>query len=213
MTGLEGTKIAEDEEIIPAEAFQIDFDGSVDSQGATVTLDLKSVVDGGKVSLDELKTLKIYKAEHLGAPWIECPKTSLSPDLTSIACNPPSFSIFAISKRTVFSPKALQGGSCPNHCSGHGVCLPSPGQCHCFPSWTGSDCSSRECPFGKSWAINRKEAHSYSECSSAGTCSRTTGECTCFTGFEGNACQRSKCIDAFRIKLPRITLARSFMPE
>lgn len=39
--------------------------------------------------------------------------------------------------------------SCPNDCSGHGVC--GSAQCECYRNWFGSDCSERVCTFGRAF--------------------------------------------------------------
>merc|ERR1719161_537201 len=48
---------------------------------------------------------------------------------------------------------ALMGSAsafCPNSCSGHGECGESD-KCNCYPKFTGSDCSLRQCTYGLSW--------------------------------------------------------------
>lgn len=39
--------------------------------------------------------------------------------------------------------------SCPNDCSGHGVC--GSAQCECYRNWFGADCSDRVCTFGRAF--------------------------------------------------------------
>lgn len=61
-------------------------------------------------------------------------------------------------------------GFCPNRCSGHGMCGDSAvGSCHCFPGFTGGDCSLRLCPAGTAWVDFPSEnnvAHAdFAECS------------------------------------------------
>lgn len=105
--------------------------------------------------------------------------------------------------------------SCPNSCSGHGIC-DSNDQCQCyregkvlneegnydgadlFNQFTGADCSLMACPRGTSWnvvvASSGVDAHMKSvECSDAGTCKSDTGMCECYPGFDGSACQRTTC--------------------
>lgn len=109
---------------------------------------------------------------------------------------------------------AVANASCPNHCSGHGVCDKND-QCTCFLEakvlneegneaserevrkiqWTGADCSLMTCPRGTSWGRvkNFMEHRQGAECSDAGICDRKTGECQCYTGYDGSACQRTTC--------------------
>lgn len=55
------------------------------------------------------------------------------------------------------------------------------------------DCSERQCPFGRAWAIGGTfDLHRNAECSNAGDCDEETGECDCYPSFEGSACQRSQ---------------------
>jgi hypothetical protein len=89
----------------------------------------------------------------------------------------------------------LVQGSCPNSCSGHGVCrLHS--QCTCYPEWQAFDCSERACPSHISWndsPYGQNKAHFYEECSGRGQCNHKTGECNCYPGFSGDACRRLSC--------------------
>jgi hypothetical protein len=86
--------------------------------------------------------------------------------------------------------------SCPNYCSGKGVCN-SDTTCTCYVGFTGYDCSLRSCPSGVPWfgiAASTDTVHSgTTECSSIGTCDRSTGICACQTGFTGRACDRMGC--------------------
>merc|ERR1719230_1408294 len=109
---------------------------------------------------------------------------------------------------------AASARACPNQCSGHGDCGPSPlhpdnptskthGEligsddvCTCHTGFFGGDCSQRICPKGRAWSDitwDTDEAHSLQECSNRGSCDRTTGTCLCFAGFEGIACSRLTC--------------------
>lgn len=88
--------------------------------------------------------------------------------------------------------------SCPNMCSGHGLC-DAYKRCICATGFTAADCSHRVCPLGPAWAPDPKEiggtdnAHVDAECSNKGICNRFTGVCACQNGFEGAACDRRKC--------------------
>eukprot|EP00163_Fabomonas_tropica_P014800 TRINITY_DN2690_c0_g1_i15.p1 TRINITY_DN2690_c0_g1~~TRINITY_DN2690_c0_g1_i15.p1 ORF type:complete len:831 (-),score=166.25 TRINITY_DN2690_c0_g1_i15:672-3164(-) len=62
--------------------------------------------------------------------------------------------------------------TCPNSCSGRGVCSQDL-KCRCNEPWFGDDCASRQCPFN---------------CSDRGTCDTTTGTCTCEPGWSGCGC-------------------------
>ena len=67
-------------------------------------------------------------------------------------------------------------GSCPDECSGHGICDESIGLCGCFPGFSGESCA-EECE-------NR--------CSGHGRC--WDGECLCDPGFVGDDCgKESPC--------------------
>jgi hypothetical protein len=94
----------------------------------------------------------------------------------------------------VFIPTATLA-ACPNLCSGHGTCGPED-NCICHSGYRGGDCSSRTCPFGRSWfskAFPNGTAHMNEECSNRGICERETGECACKSGYEGAACERASC--------------------
>lgn len=85
--------------------------------------------------------------------------------------------------------------SCPNSCSGHGVCGAFD-LCECYANWQGNDCSARTCAYGWAWvdtASGNDNAHNYAECSNKGVCDRKTGQCKCYDGYEGKACRRSSC--------------------
>lgn len=55
------------------------------------------------------------------------------------------FTIIAIAASVGF----VSASSCPNDCSGHGVCGST--QCECYRNWFGSDCSDRVCTFGRAF--------------------------------------------------------------
>jgi len=86
-------------------------------------------------------------------------------------------------------------GQCHNLCSGHGTCDLN-GVCSCFDSYTGADCSLRECPTAFAWvdyAVDNQQAHQLVECANRGHCNRKTALCQCEPGYYGGACQRSHC--------------------
>jgi hypothetical protein len=87
--------------------------------------------------------------------------------------------------------------SCPNDCSGTGLCNAATTRCDCFVGFTGHDCSSRSCPLGLQWigyASATDTLHTtMTECSSAGDCDRTAGTCKCTAPYSGNACQYIGC--------------------
>lgn len=85
--------------------------------------------------------------------------------------------------------------SCPQLCSGHGLCNQF-SQCECYEGYIGGDCSLKQCPKSAAWsdqayAVDR--AHAPAECSNRGICNRDTGECGCMSGFVGAACERLDC--------------------
>lgn len=85
--------------------------------------------------------------------------------------------------------------SCPNNCNQNGDC-DKYSRCHCYATYTGADCSQRNCPFGAAWsdeAIGTDIAHGQAECSNRGICDRKTGNCDCMDGFTGSACERLTC--------------------
>jgi hypothetical protein len=89
----------------------------------------------------------------------------------------------------------LAAASCPNGCSGNGICGAND-KCSCHQNWQGSDCSLRACTATLAWADTAdgtNQAHYYAECGNKGVCDRKTGECKCFDGYEGKGCRRSTC--------------------
>lgn len=88
------------------------------------------------------------------------------------------------------SHAGVASASCPNLCSGHGSCGASD-ICSCYATWTGNDCSLRQCAYGKGWTLNKADPHVYAECSGQGVCDFASGECICNPGFTGRACVRS----------------------
>lgn len=98
----------------------------------------------------------------------------------------------------VTRPQRLTKMSCPNSCSGHGLCDVFQ-RCLCADGFMAADCSQRTCPFGTAWAdepdafAGTDQAHVKAECSNKGLCDRNVGECSCQPGFEGAACDRRRC--------------------
>ncbi len=90
--------------------------------------------------------------------------------------------------------------SCPNDCSGHGICTTN-NVCECYQNWqsgdgAGGDCSDRTCAYDIAWADvphGEDDAHYYAECSARGICNRKSGLCECFDGYTGKACRRNTC--------------------
>ena len=76
---------------------------------------------------------------------------------------------------TLFSIALSALAGCPNLCSGHGSCASSD-ICMCHHDWQGADCSLRTCAFGRSWARDAADPHSYEECSGQGICDRCAAE-------------------------------------
>lgn len=112
---------------------------------------------------------------------------------------------------------SAQTTSCPNLCSGHGLCTdallcdceeegvilnPDGNSDELQPGWTGADCSLKRCPRGFSWispGFDDTSSTEYcthdlgAECSDKGLCDRTNGQCDCLDGYSGAACQRLEC--------------------
>ena len=85
--------------------------------------------------------------------------------------------------------------TCPNRCSGRGVCNEY-SKCECNKGFMGGDCSLKLCPTGAAWsdfAYRTDLAHAPAECSNRGICERMSGTCVCMTGFGGSACERLEC--------------------
>jgi hypothetical protein len=113
-------------------------------------------------------------------------------------------------KLLIFLSLALAAhAACPDACSGHGTCGLS-SKCTCQARWVGTNCASRECPYGLSWTAGTNNdnspagtvantantlggRHAYTECSSRGVCDRDSGECACFEGYAGRGCRRTSC--------------------
>jgi len=95
----------------------------------------------------------------------------------------------------IFSLAVMADASCPNACSGNGICG-AQDKCSCYQNWQGADCSARTCPSTLAWADTAdgtNQAHYYAECGNKGICDRKSGECKCFDGYEGKGCRRSTC--------------------
>lgn len=102
---------------------------------------------------------------------------------------------------------ACERSSCPNECSGRGVCYTqkqladeasrvyrSPWDankitgCFCDFGFRGPDCSLVECPSGAD-IMKGHGAEQGRDCSGRGICDYTSGRCQCFTGYSGIQCQ------------------------
>ncbi|KFV80072.1 Tenascin-N, partial [Struthio camelus australis] len=66
--------------------------------------------------------------------------------------------------------------TCPNHCSGHGLC--DGGKCICDEPYFGEDCSQQLCP---------------ENCSGNGICDTAKGVCQCYEEFIGEDCSEKRC--------------------
>jgi hypothetical protein len=85
-------------------------------------------------------------------------------------------------------------GTCPNECSGHGIC--SGHTCQCSSSHKGGDCSLHICPMGIPFATKPASSSLRSnaiECSGNGLCDRVIGACACHEAFTGLNCERLLC--------------------
>eukprot|EP00750_Incisomonas_marina_P030316 INCI7457.1.p1 GENE.INCI7457.1~~INCI7457.1.p1 ORF type:complete len:280 (-),score=41.20 INCI7457.1:45-884(-) len=96
--------------------------------------------------------------------------------------------------------------TCPNACSGHGVCDTDTALCACTDGWGSEsdvadykapDCSLRVCPSGPSWGFLANERNFTErpvvECSNMGVCDRSEGRCKCAAGHLGSNCGRRVC--------------------
>ena len=116
-----------------------------------------------------------------------------------------------------FSGEACQRTTCPNDCSGHGVCqdlrrfASDAGKtyssaydarkemgCSCDDGFRGADCSQVECPsgadpmghFGGDGQDSDDAAGEAMDCSGRGLCDYSSGTCNCFKGYYGERCEQ-----------------------
>lgn len=106
-----------------------------------------------------------------------------------------------------YDGKACERTTCPNECSGRGICLPQKSLaalqgatytepwdsekqlgCKCDDGYRGPDCSQKECPTGDD-VLGGEGAAQGRECSGRGKCDYGSGLCGCFDGYFGNRCQ------------------------
>ena len=101
---------------------------------------------------------------------------------------------------------ACHKSSCPNSCSGHGVCQSNLAfaqdagtrfvggwdsglqlGCKCDSGYRGLDCSKKECPSSAD-PLGFEGASKGRDCSGRGLCDYATGKCQCFSGYNGVSC-------------------------
>ena len=113
-----------------------------------------------------------------------------------------------------YSGEACQRTTCPNACSGHGVCqelrrfADDAGKsyddtttgflgpydarkqmgCLCDLGFRGPDCSLIECPSGAD-PLGADGGAEGRDCSGRGVCDYSTGQCACFKGYYGERCE------------------------
>lgn len=113
-----------------------------------------------------------------------------------------------------YSGEACQRTTCPNGCSGHGVCqelrrFASDASdelndadiqydeaydarkemgCACDAGFRGPDCSLIECPSGAD-PLGGEGADEGRDCSGRGVCDYSSGVCQCFKGYFGERCE------------------------
>ena len=107
---------------------------------------------------------------------------------------------------------ACHKSSCPNECSGHGVCQSNLAfakdagarfvggwdsglqlGCKCDSGYRGLDCSKKECP-SKADPLGFEGANEGRDCSGRGLCDYATGKCQCFSGYNGVSCNQVEAL-------------------
>ncbi|KAE9046692.1 hypothetical protein PR001_g4462 [Phytophthora rubi] len=110
-----------------------------------------------------------------------------------------SISLYLIAVALALTASTISAAdeSCPNGCSGNGVCDKKL-TCQCHAGFFGYDCSLQYCPVGKAWGViaGTNNAHGPEECSGRGTCIYSSGSCSCQSGFTGPACQHTQCLES-----------------
>lgn len=98
--------------------------------------------------------------------------------------------------------------SCPNLCSGHGICAKNR-TCLCQPDYTGESCETRRCPNncngkdhgicfnlkcickGNYFGVDCSQKKCLKDCSNRGKC--INGKCSCQIGYGGDGCDKRLC--------------------
>eukprot|EP01029_Cantina_marsupialis_P022529 TRINITY_DN54_c0_g1_i1.p1 TRINITY_DN54_c0_g1~~TRINITY_DN54_c0_g1_i1.p1 ORF type:complete len:399 (+),score=115.39 TRINITY_DN54_c0_g1_i1:118-1314(+) len=109
-----------------------------------------------------------------------------------------------------YTGEACQRTSCPNSCSGHGICQTQKRfssdnyataydaekqmGCLCDAGFRGPDCSLIECPSGADplfgdLGSDGNQQYFGRDCSGRGLCDYTSGVCGCFKGYFGERCE------------------------